>query len=50
MGLSKKEIEENDSEGIKSTNEGAWLDEKAKAQFDRDDLRALPVWKETVPY
>ncbi|KAK6070284.1 hypothetical protein SCUP234_00192 [Seiridium cupressi] len=49
-GLSKKEIQANDEVGITSTNEGAWLDEKNRVQFDRENLRGLPVWKDAVSY
>ncbi|KAH6652614.1 hypothetical protein BKA67DRAFT_567021 [Truncatella angustata] len=49
-GLSKKEIEANSKAGIATTDEGAWLDEKGKVQFDRENLRALPIWKDTTSY
>jgi calcium permeable stress-gated cation channel len=48
--LSKKEIEANSKAGLTTTDDGAWLDEKSRVQFERDDIRKLPVWKETTPY
>jgi calcium permeable stress-gated cation channel len=50
VGLSKKEVEANEAEGIASTDAGAWIDEKGRVRFDEEGLRKLPVWKEKVPY
>ncbi|KAK6214163.1 hypothetical protein LQW54_004589 [Pestalotiopsis sp. IQ-011] len=49
-GLSKTEIEANSKAGITTTDEGAWLDDKNRVVFERDDLRSLPLWKETPAY
>lgn len=49
-GLSKKEIEANSQADITTTDEGAWLDDKGRVCFDRDNLRALPVWKDMIAY
>ncbi|CAN8100742.1 unnamed protein product [Discula destructiva] len=49
-GLSKKEIENLAGVGIEATDEGAWVDAKGQVDFDRDQLRDLPVWKKTPPY
>lgn len=48
--LSKKEIEANDKAGITTTDKGAWFDDKGRVQFDHENLRELPLWKDTVPY
>ncbi|KAF2763072.1 DUF221-domain-containing protein [Pseudovirgaria hyperparasitica] len=50
MGLSKRLIEENEKKGLKSTDEGAWLDEKRHVKFDEDNLRQLPAWKKPIPF
>ncbi|ETS74679.1 hypothetical protein PFICI_13163 [Pestalotiopsis fici W106-1] len=48
--LSKKEIEANSQAGITTTDEGAWLDDKGRVKIERDDLRSLPLWKDTTLY
>lgn len=49
-GLSKKEIDRLAEDGLDATDGGAWVDAKGKVDFDRDQLRELPVWKKTPPY
>lgn len=49
-GLSKKEVDDLAKEGIEATDEGAWVDAKGKVDFERGQLRTLPVWKNVVPY
>jgi hypothetical protein len=49
-GLSKEEIEENSSADIVTTDDGAWLDKRGRVQFDKDNMKSLPVWKNTVSY
>lgn len=49
-GLSAGEIEALAERGIEATDEGAWVDEKGKVGFEREKLRELVVWKETVNY
>lgn len=49
-GLSRKEIDELKEEDITATDEGAWVDAKGKVDFERHELRKLPIWKNAVPY
>lgn len=49
-GLSKKEIESLAGDGIEATDAGAWVNAKGEVDFDRDELRTLPVWKKSPPY
>lgn len=45
LGLSKKEIDALLEGGIEATDEGACVDGKGKVDFERRQLRSLPVWK-----
>jgi hypothetical protein len=49
LGVSKHEIESL-SKDLAVTDEGAWVDAKGKVKFDENDLRKLPIWKDTVYY
>lgn len=49
-GLSKKEVESLGAEDLEATDEGAWVDSKGKVDFERSDLRGLPVWKQPKAY
>lgn len=49
-GLSKTEIDILTENGIEATDEGAWVDGKGKVDFERQQLRSLPVWKNSPPY
>lgn len=49
-GLSKKEIESLKKDGFEAVDKGAWVNEKGKVEFDRRDLRSLPIWKEGKAY
>ena len=44
-GVSKVLMEENEKEGIQSTDEGAALDEKGEVVWKIDDLNEVPVFK-----
>jgi hypothetical protein len=37
-------------EQVKVTNEGAWVDDKGNVHIKKDELRALPVWKDKIYY
>jgi hypothetical protein len=50
MGISKHEIQENEKEGISSTDEGATLDEKNRILWSADDLTKVPIFKMPVKY
>ncbi|KAF3765196.1 DUF221-domain-containing protein [Cryphonectria parasitica EP155] len=49
-GLSRKEIDSLAADGIEATDEGAWVDSKGKVDFDRRNLRSLPVWKQAPAF
>lgn len=49
-GLSKREIDSLKEDGIDATDEAAWVDSKGKVEFERHQLRSLPVWKQSPPY
>lgn len=49
-GLSRREIDELKKEEIEATDDGAWVDANGKVDFERHQLRTLPVWKEAPPY
>ncbi|KAH8670797.1 hypothetical protein BX600DRAFT_229607 [Xylariales sp. PMI_506] len=50
VGLSREEVEANAAAGITSTDYGAWIDKKGRVQFDRQNLRDLPLWQQSVVY
>lgn len=49
LGTSKKLIEEVGKD-IKVSDEGAWIDDKGKLEFDKENLRSMPIWKEHICY
>lgn len=49
-GLSKKEIESLSADNLEATDEGAWVSSKGKVEFERDNLRGLPIWKLSKAY
>jgi hypothetical protein len=49
-GLSKKEIESLRADDLEATDEGAWVSSKGKVDFERRNLRGLPVWKQPKAY
>ncbi|KAK2600413.1 hypothetical protein N8I77_009949 [Diaporthe amygdali] len=49
-GLSKKEVESLGAENLEATDEGAWVNSKGKVDFERSDLRGLPLWKQPKSY
>jgi hypothetical protein len=50
MGISKHEIQENEKEGISSTDEGATLDENNRIVWPVDDLTKVPIFKMPVKH
>ncbi|KAI2603260.1 DUF221-domain-containing protein [Hypoxylon fragiforme] len=50
MGASKVEISENEQNGLKASDEGAWLDEKGKVKWSVEDFSEVPIWKKGVKY
>lgn len=45
MGVSKNESQENQSAGIASSDQGAWIDEKGKLKWSVDDFEEVPIFK-----
>ncbi|KAH9899068.1 hypothetical protein F4778DRAFT_742028 [Xylariomycetidae sp. FL2044] len=50
LGASQNEVRENEDQGVKASDEGAWLDEKAKVRWTVDDFHKVPIWKRPVKY
>lgn len=46
MGVSKREVRENEEEGLKCSDEGAWVDEKGQVEWSVNDFEKVPVFKE----
>jgi hypothetical protein len=46
MGVSKKEIQENEKRELKSSDEGAWIDQEGKLKWNVDDFEKIPIFKE----
>lgn len=49
LGVSEQEIKES-KKVIDISDDRAHFDEKGKIQWDRDDLRKAPIWKDRVEY
>jgi len=49
IGVSKKEIEENEAAGISATDQGAWLDGK-RVKWDEENYANVPLFKVPVKY
>ncbi|KAJ9616358.1 hypothetical protein H2200_000076 [Cladophialophora chaetospira] len=49
-GLSKSEIEANETEGFPSTDEGAELDASNEIRWNHDDFSTVPIFKEATRY
>lgn len=45
MGVSKNEMQENESAGIASSDQGAWIDEKGGLKWSVDDFEEVPIFK-----
>ncbi|KAI1770236.1 DUF221-domain-containing protein [Hypoxylon cercidicola] len=50
MGVSGKEIEENEALGLKASDQGAWLDEKGRVKWATEKIAEVPVWTQGVKY
>ncbi|KAH8723877.1 hypothetical protein GQ44DRAFT_655508 [Phaeosphaeriaceae sp. PMI808] len=48
MGVSEKEVKENETAGIQCSNQGAWIDEKGKLKWSVDDFEEVPVFKKGI--
>ena len=47
MGVSKKEIQENEKRELKASDEGAWIDEEGNLKWSVDDFEKVPIFKKT---
>jgi hypothetical protein len=45
-GVSKKEVAKNEGDGLKCSDEGAWIDGNGQVKWSVEDFRKLPVFKE----
>ncbi|KAI1653440.1 DUF221-domain-containing protein [Daldinia decipiens] len=50
MGVSQNEIAENEKNGLKASDQGAWLDEKGKLRWSVKEFQEVPIWKRGVTY
>ncbi|KAF2205959.1 DUF221-domain-containing protein [Delitschia confertaspora ATCC 74209] len=50
MGVSQNEVKENGEEGIKASDEGAWLGRDGKVGWDVEDFGSVPVFRMEVRY
>jgi hypothetical protein len=50
MGVSKNEVQENETAGIKCTDQGAWIDEEGGLQWSVDDFDEVPVFKKGIKW
>ncbi|KAI1377913.1 DUF221-domain-containing protein [Hypoxylon crocopeplum] len=50
MGVSKNEIAENEQHGLKTSDQGAWLDEKGRVKWSVQDFGDVPIWKQGPRY
>jgi len=46
MGVSKNEMKENETAGIKCSDEGAWIDEEGKLKWSVDNFEEVPIFKQ----
>lgn len=46
MGVSKKEIQENEKRELRSSDEGAWIDKEGNLKWSVDDLEKVPIFKQ----
>lgn len=47
MGVSRKEIQENEKKELKCSDEGAWIDKEGNLKWSVDDFEKVPIFKET---
>ncbi|KAF1934201.1 DUF221-domain-containing protein [Didymella exigua CBS 183.55] len=47
MGVSKKEIQENENRELKSSDDGAWIDKEGNLKWSVDDFEKVPIFKKT---
>lgn len=48
VGASKNEIEVNEKKDLKSTDQGAWLDEEGRLKWSADDFEEVPIFKKGI--
>ncbi|KZM19602.1 membrane protein [Ascochyta rabiei] len=47
MGVSQREIQENEKKEIKCSDEGAWIDKEGNLKWSVDDFEKVPIFKKT---
>ncbi|KAH6620354.1 hypothetical protein C7974DRAFT_435734 [Boeremia exigua] len=47
MGVSKKEMQENEKKELKTSDEGAWIDKEGKLRWSVDDFDKIPIFKKS---
>ncbi|KAI1087992.1 DUF221-domain-containing protein [Rostrohypoxylon terebratum] len=50
IGVSRNEIAENEQNGLKASDQGAWLDEKGRLKWSTEDFGEVPIWKQSIKY
>lgn len=45
MGVSRREISENEKRELKSSDEGAWIDNEGNLKWSVDDFEKIPIFK-----
>lgn len=50
FNVSTIEIRENEEDGLKSSDRGAWLLRNGNVRWKGEDFRDVPIWKEKVRY
>jgi hypothetical protein len=50
MGVSKNEIGQNEEKGLKSSDEGAWVNADGKLEWSVDNFEDVPVFKKGVKW
>jgi hypothetical protein len=50
MGVSKNEAQENESAGIKCSDQGAWIDEEGSLKWSVDDFDEIPIFKKGIKW
>jgi hypothetical protein len=48
VGVSKNEIKENEEKGLRSSDQGAWIDEKGNLKWSVDNFDEVPVFKKGI--
>ncbi|KAF2007232.1 DUF221-domain-containing protein [Amniculicola lignicola CBS 123094] len=50
MGVSVKEVQENEKVGLRCEDRGAWVDEKGRVRWSVEDFGEVPVFREGIKW